>query len=557
MRPEDKRQKTEDRSRKSEIRRHKKGAVYMVFHLFSVICLMSLISACATSGTAKKTSPGPGTMSSEQRQLPQPRDLKLKTEDSGVKTSPPEFMPVSEELSPLKTRFVSIRAVKGTTLRDVVYVIAEATGLNLVMEKGVDPETPVTLTLNNVSAEDAIETVFASVDYFYSIKDNMLIVKALETRIFELGRPSVLEDYAVDVGGDILGGSSTAITSGTSSVSSVKGSITQKKQSDKDSFKLWESIEKNIGTLIGHTETAQAQQGTMEKSQPEAAVSINRMTGTIIVTATKKDLGKVEEYLTGIRKIINRQVIVEASIVEVQLSEELKYGIDWSVLALNNITNITFGMDKFSSVVGDTLPNFQIGISKGGDITSQLKALQTQGEVRVLSNPRANIMNGQTALLSVGRNVSFVSRVETSTSTAATGTVPTTTFSIQTSSVLSGIIIGIVPFINEKGEVSMSITPIVSDLVKLENRSIGRVGENNIEISLPTVDLRELSTTVTVRDGQMVVIGGLIQNKDTIQDSQVPFLGNIPVIGHLFKSRDKVNEKTELVIMLKPVVVTQ
>jgi type II secretory pathway component GspD/PulD (secretin) len=200
------------------------------------------------------------------------------------------------------------------------------------------------------------------------------------------------------------------------------------------------------------------------------------------------------------------------------------------------------------------MPNFQIGVSKW-NFNGLLQALQAQGEVRVLSNPRVNIMNGQTALLSVGRNVNFISRVETTTSAVSTGTVPTTTFTVQTSSVLSGIIIGIVPHINEHGEISMAVTPIVTDLVKLEDRVVGRVGENTIQISLPTIDLRELSTTVKVKDGNMVVIGGLIQNKDKLIDNQVPFLGNIPIIGYLFKSRDKQIEKTELIIMLRPVIV--
>ena len=200
------------------------------------------------------------------------------------------------------------------------------------------------------------------------------------------------------------------------------------------------------------------------------------------------------------------------------------------------------------------MPSFQVSTIIG-DFTSLLKALQTQGDVRVLSNPRVNIMNGQTALLCVGRNASFISRVETVT-TAATGTVPTTSFTVEIGSVLSGIIMGIVPHINEKGEISLTITPIVSDLVSLENRTVGGVGGNTVQISLPTVDLRELSTMVKVRDSQMIIIGGLIQNRDKLQDNQVPFLGNIPLIGYLFKSREKISEKTELVIMLKPTIVT-
>lgn len=454
---------------------------------------------------------------------------------------PPNFIPVSEELLPLKTRIVSISA-RDTPLRDVLHVIAEATGLNLVMDKGVNPEIPLTVTLRHISAEDALNIIVASVDYFYSVKDNILTVKAMDTRVFEFGQPPVIQDYAVDVGGDILGGAAgvTTTTGMAAGTTGLRGGVTQRIEADKVAFKLWDSIEKAIAGLPGI-----------------ASFSVNRMTGTIIVTATKKDLERVENYLAAIKKVLNRQVIIEARIVEVQLSEALRYGIDWTaVLEKSGLGRVTVGTEKFATVVADDMPSFHIGIT-GRDFTALLNALQSQGNVRVLSNPRVNIMNGQTSLLSVGRNVNFISRVETTTTTAATGVLPTTTFTVETSGILSGIMIGIVPYISDTGEITMAITPIVSDLIRLEDKTLGKVGENIIQISLPTVDLRELSTTVRVKDGEMVIIGGLMQKKEVSEDSKVPLLGDIPLIGYLFRSRKRLDEKTELVIMLKPTIVVQ
>ena len=163
-------------------------------------------------------------------------------------------------------------------------------------------------------------------------------------------------------------------------------------------------------------------------------------------------------------------------------------------------------------------------------------------------------MNGQTSLLSVGRNENFISKVETTTST---GTTPIITFTVTTSSVLSGIIIGIVPYINEIGEISLTITPIVSDLVDLNPTTIGTEGANQITISLPIVDLRELSTTVKVRDGQLIVIGGLIKKDENLQKNKVPLLGDIPYLGELFTRRDKDESKTELVVILQPQLVSR
>ena len=441
---------------------------------------------------------------------------------------PPNFIPVAEELLPLKTRVVSISA-RNTPLRDVLHVIAEATGLNLVMEKGVDPEIPLTVTLSHITADDALNIIVTSVDYFYSVKENILTVKAVDTRMFELGLPPIIQDYTVDIGGDILGAAAAGL----------RGAITQRIGVDTVAFRLWDSIEKAIAGMPGIV-----------------SFSVNRMTGTIIVTATKMALERVEKYLTAIKKALNRQVIIEARIVEVHLSETLRYGIDWTaVFEGPGMDQHIIKADTFAAVVTEGLPHLHIG-TIGRDFTALLRALETQGNVRSLSNPRVNIMNGQTSLLNVGRNVTFISRVETTITAPAAERAPITTFTIETDTVLSGIIIGIVPYISETGEVSMTITPIVSDLVRLEDKAFGEVGENIIQISLPTVDLRGLSTTVRVKDEEMVIIGGLMQERELLEDSKVPVLGDIPLIGYLFRSQKKLAERTELVIMLKPTVVT-
>jgi len=500
-----------------------------------------------------------------KREVKIPRDVtEVKPVQPPAEIKTPDFVPVSEEISPLKTRLVSISA-RNTPLRDVLYVIAEATGMNLVMERDVVPDTPVTMTLKDVTAENAFNTVFAAVDYFYSIKGNLLLVKATDTRIFELGHPAITQAYSTDIGGDILSGSSS---SGTSGSTSIKGTVTQSTKSDATAFNFWDTMEKSISSIISGTQasstaaaTGAAQTATVQTTTaqtttaaPQQGVIVNRLTGTIIVTATKKNIENVEQYLNVVKKVMNRQVIIEARIIEVQLSDSFKYGIDWDFVGRwTNVGSIsTLGTARFSEAVSDTLPSFNIGIA-GGDFTSLLKALQQQGEVRTLSNPRVNIMNGQTSLLSVGRTTNFISKIETTTSTTTGAGI--TTFTVETSSILSGVILGIVPYINEYGEISMTITPIVSNLVELKEKTVGSASEGT-QLSLPTVDLRELSTTVKVKDGQMVVIGGLISKEEKLSDSQVPFLGNIPLAGYLFKSRDKSESRTELVVILKPVIVS-
>ncbi|MBN1613971.1 MAG: pilus (MSHA type) biogenesis protein MshL [Deltaproteobacteria bacterium] len=480
----------------------------------------------------------------------------------------PEFVPAREELSPLQQRIVDLSA-RNTPLRDILYVISESTNLNLVMENDVNPDIPITLTLKNVTAGDALDTVFRAVDYFYTIKNNLLIVKTTDTRTFELGHPAITQSYDTDLGGDMLGAAASSGTSTSGGSSDIKGSITQKSEIDKEAYKFWDVIEKTIGGILGLADgkaaapapPAPALQPGMAgtagypgpymaaSAVPEQKVLINRMTGTIIVTATKRNLEKVEQYLDVVRKVMNRQVLVEAKIIEVTLSDALQFGIDWTFILSSSTDTATFSTTGFAGIVPVSSPAFSIATT-AKDFTSLLKAIEQQGETRILSNPRISIMNGQTSILSVGTKTDFISKV-TVTQPTVTGGSPT--YAPETSSLLSGIMIGMVPFITETGEISLTITPITSDLVTMTPAPVG----GTVTIQLPTIALREMSTTVKVRNGQMVILGGLIQEREELTDSQIPFLGDIPLLGYFFKSRNKLVRKTELVILLQPVIISR
>jgi MSHA type pilus biogenesis protein MshL len=262
--------------------------------------------------------------------------------------------------------------------------------------------------------------------------------------------------------------------------------------------------------------------------------------------------------------VLNRQVMIEARIVEVQLNEGLNFGIDWSFLenlkGLGGPLNAGFGSlniattnftDATAAAAGSA--QFQVGISRA-NFQALLTALKTQGDVRTLSNPKINVLNGHASILTVGRNTSFISQVA-STTTVAAGSAPITTFTVQTNSILSGLMVGIVPYISETGEISLNITPITSDLVQLQDKSIGAVG-NQTSISIPTVDLREMTTTVKMRDGQMAIIGGLISKKETSNEEKVPIMGDIPLLGKLFTRTNNSESRSELVLLLRPHIVS-
>jgi len=564
--------------------------------LLSMLMLSLLLAGCANS---PPVAPRPASelplaapartaepfvrsnMQTMQSQSTQPPPLKT-----------PDYLPVSDDVSPARTKLVNIQT-RNSTLGDVLHVIADAAGLNLSIGNGIQQDRPITITLKRMTAEDALATILNSADYFYTIKDNVLSVEATGTKIFELGHPAMVQGYNVDVGGDILGsaadltadsGSGSSSSSSSSSgngSSNIKGTINQSFKQDAKAFDFWESLEKSLNVLLHKQEGSEAMPTSTKtptqtpttqisqtssptasgEQQPQQSVVINRLTGTIMVTATRTNLTSIERFIDTLKAALNRQVLVEARIIEVQLNDSTKFGIDWSFLSrISN--NVTIGGGFGSALSGTDLSatldgsakSFRIGaISNGSktNISSLLTALNTQGDVKTLSNPRISVMNGQTALLSVGRNTNYISRV---TSTTSTGSTPITTFSVDTSNVLSGMMIGLAPNINSKGEISMTVTPIVSDLVILEPRDVGS-GDNKTTINVPTVDLRELSTTIKVRSGEMIIIGGLIQNKNSMKDEKIPMIGSIPWLGTLFSRKDYEDKRTELVVVLQPYLV--
>lgn len=485
--------------------------------------------------------------------------------------STPDYQPVSDDVSPARTRLVNIQA-RNTALGDVLHVIADAAGLNLIIGDGVQQDRPITITLKRVTADDALSTILNSADYFYTVKDNILSVEATGTKAFELGHPALIQGYSVDVGGDILGsaagltaggsgssGSSSGGSGSSSGSSNIKGTVTQTVKHDSKAFDFWESLEKSLQTLLSKRDSATPAQATTPSSGTgQQNVVINRLTGTIVVTATRRNLGAVEQYLDLVKAALNRQVLVEARVIEVQLDDSLKFGIDWDFLDgikwFNASGTLAGGFGNTTNAATNALSSgaFRLGYS-GGNVQSLLSALKTQGEVKTLSNPRVNVMNGQTALLTVGRNYNYISKITSTTTTGVTN--PVTTFSVDTSNVLSGMMIGLAPHINSKGEISMSVTPIISDLVKLEEKVIGSDAANQFIVSIPTVDLRELSTTVKVRNGEMIVIGGLISNKQDQVDEKIPLIGEIPWLGTLFSRKNYQDKRSELVVVLQPYLI--
>lgn len=528
---------------------------------------------------------------------------KVETPEQREATKAPVAEPLSDfiienpEINPLNLRRISLH-LRASPLKDVLFIISRDSGLNLVIERGVDPDFPITVVLTNVTLQDALDTVMDSTDYFYRVERNILRVFATDTKTFWLNISPVTGTYATTLGGDAIGGGATGQTGGQAN---LRGNISRSEQSDAAAYSIWDTIERAINAILSEQspqvasatspsaqQSQQPQQTQQQPQQPQqppppppppppaqapSAVGqvpreyyvINRLTGSITVTATKRKLAKIESYINKVRQVLQRQVIIEARIVEVQLSDSMRYGIDWNLLIDKVVKTVPVNLrtqtSKFIDIIQPGTRAAELGFTiTTGDVRSLsgvIRALSEFGDVRILSNPRINVLNGQPALLTVGTNYPFIARVVEIVETDNQTGIPRRRYEPERGSVLDGVMLGIIPYVDSEDNITLTITPILSHVPAWESFALGSQGGSGESLRLPVVSLKQLNTSVRVRDGEVVILGGLISREEITRESKTPLLGDVPLIGSLFKSQDVRYKTTELVILIQPKIVSK
>lgn len=304
---------------------------------------------------------------------------------------------------------------------------------------------------------------------------------------------------------------------------------------------FWGELKETLSAIIGDTGGGRQ-------------VVVTPQAGLVTIRAYPNELRQVRAFLNSAESHLQRQVILEAKILEVTLSDGYQQGIQWdNVLGHVGNTNINFGTsagaglsDKITASLGGVT---SLSI-KGSDFNTMISLLDTQGDVDVLSSPRVTASNNQKAVIKVGTDEYFVTDVS---STTVAGTTPVTTPQVELTPFFSGIALDVTPQIDKDGNVLLHVHPSVID-VKEQTKDI-KVSSESLELPLAQSEIRESDTVIRAASGDVVVIGGLMKSENTEVVSQVPLLGDIPLVGELFKNRSKQKKKTELIIMLKPTVV--
>ncbi|MCC5879010.1 MAG: pilus (MSHA type) biogenesis protein MshL [Idiomarina sp.] len=275
-------------------------------------------------------------------------------------------------------------------------------------------------------------------------------------------------------------------------------------------------------------------------------VHVSPQAGIATVRAYPNEIRAAQDFLASAERNLQRQVILEARIVEVALNDQFEQGVNWQAIT----SRIGDGVTNFGFGGGDNISGAFSASFSGDNFDGVLQLLQTQGNVQVLSSPRVTATNNQKAVIKIGEDEYFVTDVSTTT---VTGTATTSTPNVQLTPFFSGIALDVTPQIGENGDVILHVHPSVTETAEQQKRIV--LNQEELILPLARSNIRETDTIIRARNGEVVVIGGLMQTSYTETERQVPILGDIPILGALFRQQERREQKKELVIMLRPIVV--
>ncbi len=479
-------------------------------------------------------------------------------------------------------------SVNNAPASQVFLAIVSGTRFSMVLHPDVKGDLSV--NLKDVTVTEALDTLRDLYGFDYSVQGNRITVlpATLQSRIFKVNYLQALRRGQTETrvsSGSITDGSSSpgtpapgAIpvpTTGPTGASNTRATESSRVTTTSNS-NFWGDIQNSLTAILG---------GATGRS-----VVVNPQSGVIVVRAMPNELRGVEQFLSAMQLIVERQVMLEAKIIEVRLRDGYQAGINWAgfrdgstrfgagVISPGTVLQREGSIGTATSRAADgTLRSDSVfsggstsGIANalalgagaaGGlfglalqtqDFAALLTFLETQGGVNVLSSPRVATLNNQKAVLKVGTDDFFVTNVSTTSSTSGTSTTVTPTITVAP--FFSGIALDVTPQIDDGSSIILHVHPSVSSVV--ERRKVIDLGSLGVfALPLASSDVNETDTIVRVTDGNIVAIGGLMRQQSSNERSQVPGLGDAPGVGGLFRQRDNSNTKSELVILLKPTII--
>lgn len=428
-------------------------------------------------------------------------------------------------------------------IRELLRLLVGDTNFSIVIDPGV--EGTFVGELKNVTLGQALALILNPLGFDYALQGNIIRVfkRRTETRIFNIDYVitrrsgtrgiSATSSTGAGISGGALGGGAAGLTGaatgtaagatgggagggggGGGSTASVGGT---------DQGDLFTELETGLKTLLS----------------PDGKFNLDRKASMLQVTDYPDRLDQIGLYLEASQVRVHRQVQIQAKVIEVELRDDAQAGINWSAVFRKAENTVTVTQNLAAAATGA----FTMGVNIR-NFTGLLDAFATQGKVNVLSSPHVIAMNNEPALMRVGtQDVFFVTSTQVD---ATTGRVVQTTVTPQ--SITEGVVLSVTPQISADGIINMNISPSVTERTGV---ATSRLGD-----TVPIISVRETDTLVRVREGETIIIGGLMQDRIGVTTSKVPGLGDLPVFGGLFRKQEKTKRKTDLVILLTPTILT-
>jgi general secretion pathway protein D len=468
----------------------------------------------------------------------------------------------------------SISSTKDTKIIEFIEQLSDECQFSIIV---TDPHAEEFLNtklnkthLKNLTIDEVLSIVLNENNLSYILENNVLKISYLTTKVFNIdyvlsqrkgtGSTDITLSSQSNQQGMMGGASGMAMSSAATSASSgaMKQSSAQSgiKIESSDEVKFWEELDLEFQRVLNRPQDTYIAQTPI----------INKNAGLITITATTKQMKRFEDYLKKLQDKVQLQVLIDVQLLSVTMSDSKTTGIDWKqIYALQNVElsvhklqnkNVSIWEDDGKGVnitetqiAADAINGAAslVSFKAGGTLNEVIKFLQTQGDVTAISNPKVLTLNNQPALITAGTEYFYKL---TSTETLATGTSGTQGTNENVQSVFAGVLLSITPEIADDNTITLIINPSLSET----NVDISQESNTGRDMP-PDLNRRQLSSVVTVKDGNRIILGGLINTKNTQETNKVPLLGDIPVINYLFKYDANVKVVQELVIIIEPHII--
>ncbi len=550
--------------------------------IFAIVVLS--LAGCATSMSKQETR---DLINAEMSKATHTKAQPAQPDVVAASLLPPLKMEMPAPRKPMEERF----DLTFSNAPAAQFFMAIVSGTRYSMLVHPDVSGTISANLKEVTVFEALDAIRELYGYDYKVEGSRIYIKplTLQTRLFHVnyltGSRQGSSDIRVISGSvsDAVGSSGMGQNAGTGNQSgntpqTNSHALYNSKISTTSTNDFWGELKASLDAIVGANKDGRS-------------VVMSPQSGVLVIRAMPEELRNVDAYLKATQISVDRQVILEAKILEVQLNDSFQSGINWASFAsfrgdTNNRVSGGFvapGTTLSSAAYNNALSGTTLSKADNTELTDGLSAvtslslatakgaagslfglalqtnnfaalisfLESQGSVNVLSSPRIATLNNQKAVLKVGKDEFFVTSVS---STTTTGTSTTTTPSVTLQPFFSGVALDVTPQIDEAGNIILHIHPSVSNVTTIDKSiNLGSAGSLNLPLASSAVS--ETDSVVRGRDGQIVAIGGLMRQSTTSDRSQVPGAGDVPVLGALFKNTAQVVQKRELVILLKPTVI--